>query len=236
MLGVISLTCAVNGRGATVGTALAAAHDLDALWEATAAGSGLTATTAADLLRNGQPELLIGQAENVWLEVKSEPYKLRKNELQKFELAKDVAALGNTPDGGLLVIGLATTKRAGIDTISAVRPVPVEMVSSESYRDTINAHIYPPPAGLTVELLPMHGETALLLTSVPAQPPENLPLMVVGARVADRVLSTHASIPTRVGDETILTHPAGIHSLLVAGRAALARDLAHRQAGDETGN
>lgn len=231
---VAHLTCELRGRGRTLGDGADAADDVLALWDAALSG-GLSAATTVDLIRAQRPELLVGQAESNWLEVKQEPYRLGER-AQEFELAKDVAALGNTLNGGILVIGLATTKREGVDVISKVRPIPVGLIDPARYRGVIDRLVYPPAEGLVIERVETEPGKGVLVIVVPDQPAEVRPLLVLGAVIGEKIIGSHVSIVRRRDDATTATHPAALHSLLAAGRAALAghgplpRDAEH---GDE---
>lgn len=217
---IAHLTCEIRGRGRTLGDVADSADDLLALWSATLSG-GLSTSTALDLLRARRPELLVGQTESSWLEAKREPHRLQEAD-QQLELAKDVAALGNTANGGILVIGLATTKRDNADVIAKVRPIPVGLIDPAGYRRVIDRFVYPPIEGLTIERIEIDHGAGLLVVAVPEQPPEVRPLLVLGAVVGKNVVGSHVSIVRRRGDSTTATHPAALHSLLAAGRAALA--------------
>jgi hypothetical protein len=218
-LTVAHLTCEVRARGATLGDAVAAAEDVLALWDATL-GGGLTAATALDLMRSGRPDLLIGEPESVWLEVKGAPYRLQDQD-QELELGKDVSALGNVAGGGVLVIGLATSRRDGVDVVNKVRPVPMHLLDAGKYRKVIDRVVYPPPEGLEVDAVELEPGKGLLVINIPPQPVEVLPLLVVGVVAGTKFVGSHVSIVRRRGDGTIATHPAALHSLIAAGRAAL---------------
>lgn len=216
---VAGLTCEVRGRGRTLGEVASAADELLMLWGATYGGA-LSAVAAADLIRAGRPQLLVGEAESSWLEVKREPYRL-DDPGQQLELAKDVAALANTRDGGLLVIGLATARRADLDVVWKVRPISVALIEPARYRRIIDRLVYPPIEGLEVEWAEVSPGKGVLAIVVPEQPQESRPLLVLGAIVGDKLAGSHVSIVRRRGDATTATHPAALHSLLAAGRAAL---------------
>lgn len=61
----------------------------------------------------------------------------------------------------------------------------------------------------------------MLVVSVPPQADELQPFLVRGAIVAGKFKGSYISIVTRRGEDTVATDPAAIHSLLVAGKAAL---------------
>lgn len=218
---VAHLTCEVRGRGRVLGDALRAGEDVLALWEATT-GSGLSITTTVDLLRAERPELIVGQDESDWLEAKQAPYRLDETH-QQLELAKDVAAMANGADGGLIVIGLATVRRGERDVISKVRPVPFALLDCSRYLRVIEKYLYPPPEGLKVELVKVDDDGGLLMILVPRQPAEARPVLVVGAVVDGRVVGSYVSVFKRRGDATTAAHPVALHSLIAAGRAALSQ-------------
>lgn len=118
LMNLTHLTVKIEPRGRTVGDALTVGDDLYALWMASLGGS-LNPETVADLVRAQRPQLLTGQPESVWLEAKGGAYDLSST-LSQLELGKDVAALANRGDGGILLIGLTTGKTQGVDTIKKV--------------------------------------------------------------------------------------------------------------------
>ena len=147
---VYRLTIEIGVRGRTVGDAVELGVDLLRLWEASA-GGGFTPATVADLLRAQRPELLIGQPEAEWFEAKQAPYGLGEN-LEEIELAKDVAALANRPEGGLLVIGLVTAKQGGRDVVKRVRtqtdePAPAAAIPPEPRQVDLSATARPARRG-----------------------------------------------------------------------------------------
>ena len=99
--------------------------------------------------------------------------------------------------------------------MNGIRPDP------RVYRRIIEKLVYPPPEALGVELVETEPGKGILAISVPRQPPELRPLLVLGAIAGDKVLGSHVSIVRRRDDATQDTDPAAIHSLLAAGRAAL---------------
>jgi hypothetical protein len=217
---VARLTVEISPRGRTVGEALQIGDDLRALWEASVGGS-MTPRTMADLLRAERPELLVGQPETVWFEAKGRAYDL-KTDRDAIELAKDVSALANRAEGGLLVLGVATTKRAGVDTVKAVRPLPMRSVDPRRHQQSLDKWIFPRPQDLVIEAITVAPDRAVMFILVPPQPDALLPFLVTGAIREGRIIGNHFSLVRRRGDETAFTQAEAVHGLMVAGRAALA--------------
>jgi hypothetical protein len=230
---VYRMVVEISPRGRTVGHAMAIGADILHLWEAILHG-GLTPATVVDLLRAQRPELLVGQPETVWFEAKQAPYRL-DDPLQRIELAKDVAALTNQREGGLLVIGLATRKRRDVDVVAGVRPQPMELLSARRYRLILDRWVYPPPEELVIEAVEVEPDKGLLFILIPRQAEALHPFFVVGAISDGRLLGNHFSLVRRRGDETVATNAIAVHSLLVAGRAALATARREPSAADQSG-
>jgi hypothetical protein len=94
-------------RSATLGDAWRLGEDAAALIEIVQ-GEEIPRAMALDLLRNGRWGVFKGQLESDWLEAKGAPYvdsNAGRGENWKYELAKDVAAFANSPDGGIIVMG-----------------------------------------------------------------------------------------------------------------------------------
>lgn len=225
------LTLEILGRGRTLNDAAEASDDVHALWHATAGGD-LAPATVVDFLRAQRPELLVGTPESSWLEVKRSGYALERVD-QQFELVKDVAAIANTENGGLLILGLATSKANGRDVISRYQPLDPKNIDPRSYRRVIETRLYPRPQGLTVERIETGPEEALLLISIPGQPPENQPVLVRGVLAGGATLGHHVGLFRREGDQTVWTDPTALHSLIAAGRAALAAGLSQPSSPDQ---
>lgn len=217
---VARLTVEISPRGRTVADALAIGEDLLSLWSASLGGS-MSPDTLADLLRGQRPELLVGLPETEWFEAKGSTYQL-KSEKAAIELAKDVSAFANREGGGILVLGFTTSKRGGVDTVRAVRPLDLTSVDPRRYQQALDKWIFPPPQDVVIEAVRVDSDTALLFILVPPQPDSLLPFFVTGAIVDGRLLGNHFSLVRRRGDGTAVTGPEAVHGLVVAGRAALA--------------
>jgi hypothetical protein len=222
----------INPRGLTVGDALQIGSDILQLWNA-GTGGGITPPTAADLIRAKRADLLIGQRENEWFEVKQAPYRL-ENVIEQIELAKDVSALANRADGGLLVIGLVTGRQGEHDVVKRLRTQPVERLSPRRYRQSLDRWIYPRLRDIVVDAVVVEPGRGLLMILIPPQPEPLWPFLVVGAIVNKRILGNHFSLVRRRGDQTVDDTAAVVHGLMVAGRAALSdapRHIGSRETG-----
>jgi hypothetical protein len=181
-------------------------------------GGALRRETTLDLLHGRRVDVLLGQQETEWIDFKREGY--AKTDRGKLELAKDVASFANA-DGGILVLGVATTKSGHIETASAVMPCPAGSVSVQSYRAVIARRIHPPPERLEIFSIPQMPHGDVWVVSVPPQPEEFKPFLVHGAVLGGKVNDAYYSIVTRRDDGAVATSPQAVHALLSAGRAAL---------------
>lgn len=196
--------------------------DLISLLEASTDGS-LARTTALDLLRGGHAEVLIGQPESDWLEVKVDHYDLSAR-TGKIKLALAVSRFANAEAGGLVVVGMATKNLPGGEVVRAVRPLPDDPGMQRRYRSALSQHLYPPPDGLEIEPVPVAGRDGMLMViNVPPQPEELKPFLVHGAIVDGAVEGAFISIVRRRGDASIPTTAPALHSTIAAGRALLRR-------------
>ncbi|MBI2360557.1 MAG: ATP-binding protein [Deltaproteobacteria bacterium] len=110
------------------------------------------------ILGSGDFSPLIGRFEDQRIECKGQPYRLESEE-QKLELAKDVSALANT-DGGLVLIGVATTRDSahGQDRITAVRPFELARFDQDRYQKVIGDWLWPPQSQIDVRWFPSQGD------------------------------------------------------------------------------
>jgi hypothetical protein len=198
--GYWTITATIRWRrpGATVGEAFALG-DQATVRLAAGAGGGLTRETAADLIRSGNADLLIGETESVWLEVKSHPYRLDQP-TQEFELAKDVAAIANA-GGGLLLLGAKTKRLAETEEIRAVNGCLLTHVSPRRYRRLVRRLVYPEVSDLAIELMPgPDAGQGVALIDIPPQDPGKQPFIVHGRhrrRRRTRRVRRHPAPPWR---------------------------------------
>ena len=216
---VYQVSISINPRGLTVGRALQVGSDILLLWEASIGGA-LTPATAADLIKSGRGDILIGQFESEWFEAKQAPYRMG-DAVEEIELAKDVSALANRSAGGLLVIGLVTKHLGERDLVSRVRPQPMSLLVRRRYKQSLDRWIYPRLRDVLIDLVEMEPGRGLLTILIPPQPEPLWPFLVCGAVVGKKALGNHFSLVRRRGDETVDDTAAVVHGLMVAGRAAL---------------
>lgn len=170
-----------------------------------------------DVLRYA-PALLVGQPESTWLEAKRQPYNLDL-EIQRLELAKDVAAMANA-NGGIIVFGCSTKTVDGHDLISRVGNFDTAALSSQRYMQILRSRIFPMPARLTISTVG-RGVSGLGYIHIPRQPEELRPFFLKSSKSKGGIKSTSLTMPVRVGASVEYDSPEAIHSLIVAGRAAL---------------
>jgi Putative DNA-binding domain len=177
---------------------------------------------ALRMIQLGQAPALLGHEESEWLECKSFAYEFKKihESLWKHELAEDVAQFANTESGGLLLIGFHTKRKAGIDTIEKITPVPASDTRLQAYRDILRQRIHPPVGRLLIESFPWNGGQIVCIF-VPPQKYENQPYLVSGSVIQGRYMRSGVTIVRRQGDASIPITAEEIHSTLVAGRAFL---------------
>ncbi|MET7736385.1 ATP-binding protein [Streptomyces sp. NPDC005402] len=181
----------------------------------------LTRETTLDLLRAGHAEVLVGQPEGPWLDVKSSHYDLDSTQ-GKISIAQSVSRFANAELGGIVVVGMKGKKVPGGELIHSIHPVPVDGRTLRRYQSALEHHLYPPPDLLDIECHETDGKGIVFL-HVPPQPEELKPFLVHGAVVDGQVEGAFISIVRRRGEGSIpITAPA-IHSTLSAGRALLRR-------------
>jgi hypothetical protein len=219
--GSVFISVAPSNRGRTVGDLLEFARPFATLAEA-ARGKGLSPSTAADVLRGAYPTALIGQPESQWLDVKRTAPRV-ESDVERVEFAKDVAAFANTREGGLIVYGLRAAKTPSGEVIDRVTPFPPSMMSPKQLTAIVRRRVHPYPLGMRVELVPLAEESAVGLVLVPPQLDARKPFLVSGTVMRGKVREMYVGLPMRAGEDTLWDDIAGVHALMVAGRAALNR-------------
>lgn len=209
----------VRTRGRTLAGAYAIGSDLDSFLGALN-GLGLTMDGAAELIRAGKADVLVGLPESPWLEAKMAGYSL-KDLGEKIKLARAVTGFANAEQGGLLVLGLRTRKSPDGDVISQVTPIPSANLRVRQYRRAIDQLVHPPIDHLQIERIATDSSRALLLITVPRQPERLKPFLVHGALIGETTEGAFISIVRRRGEDSIPITPEAIHTMIVAGRSIL---------------
>lgn len=203
--------------------ALALGNDVLELLYA-AHGGELTPSTTLNLLRAGRWDLLVGQPESQWLDVKREPYDRTKPHW-KYELAKDVAAFANSDSGGLIVLGLTATDRGDGEIVTGRHFFPLQQISRQAYRNMAARLIYPRVVGLEIERIQIEEagpDAGIAVVIVPPQPASARPFLVHGLVRQRNVLGSHIMLPFRQEDETRVLEPAALHARIRLGEDVLA--------------
>ena len=120
------------------------------------------------------------------------------------------------------MIGMAAKKRPDGEEIRNVCPVPSDPKARRRYESSLEAHLFPPPEGLRIDIVNVEGGDVVLI-DVPPQPEELKPFLVHGAVVDGKLEGAFISIVRRRGDSSIPITAAAIHTTLTAGRALLRR-------------
>jgi hypothetical protein len=209
-------------------------RDLDDIGEAAEAliealdGGELTRLTAGDLIRGAHANVLIGQPEGHWLDVKNQHYDLHRRagkinlaQSGKIKLAQSVSRFCNSEDGGLVLVGMTTKPIPDGEEIRDLRPVPRNKRMLRLYQQALEDHLHPPPDNLSIEAVDVGDDGMLILIDVPPQPEELKPFLVHGAVVDGKVEGAFISIVRRRGEGSIPITAPMIHSTLAAGRALL---------------
>jgi Putative DNA-binding domain len=209
-------------EGATVANAWKLGDEARALLLAKE-GDELRRPIALDLLRAGRWDLFRGQPESAWLEAKGAPYDHLGDNWQ-FELAKDVAAFANSPEGGVIVLGMTTEDRGDGDTIDGYKEFELSRVRRQSYRNYVAQRIYPRVAGFEVHRIegttkPGHGLAVLV---IPPQPGSSRPFLVQGALAGNELLGAHVLLPVRREDDTALMDASALHARIRLGEQVIA--------------
>jgi hypothetical protein len=188
-----------------------------------AVGDGMfSRDVALQVLRAARPEILLGQPESVYLDVKQSHYDL-DTAYGEIALAQAVARFANAERGGLLVIGMRGRKVPGGEVISKLVPLPVSGRDVRRYRLTIERRLFPLVDGLEIFSVDAAEGGKLLVIHVPPQAEELKPFLVHGAIVGGQVQGVFISIVRRRDEHSVpITAPA-IHAMLAAGRALLRR-------------
>lgn len=207
----------------TVGDLIDGAGAIADYLKATKSGP-LDAVGVLNLLRAGHFNLLIGETESEYLEVKTAMHPIwvagTPGEKAKIELAQDVARFANGDLDALLVIGYREGSGTP-DKIGSLTPVANSLLNPTQIAEVLDARIVPPIDGLLVETFSTSAAESVLAIYIPQQPAEMQPYLVHGAIAEGRVEGAFFSIVRRRGEGSITTSAQQIHAYIVAGKRFL---------------
>jgi hypothetical protein len=207
-------------KGRTVKDAGRFGDDVIRLLDASDGGE-LGFATTLDLLKARQWDLLKGQPESDWLDVKSKPYD-QADKTWSYELAKDVAAFANSPAGGMVVLGMTARDDGDGEVITGYKEFVLDEVRSSTYRKHVAQRVYPRLRGFQV--FRIAGKTkgrGLVVLHVPPQPDSARPFLVEGVVTAGGILGAHVLLPIRREDDTDLWNAAALHARIRLGEQVI---------------
>jgi hypothetical protein len=212
-------------RGGTVADVWRIGDEAQTLLQA-AEGGELPRSVALDLFCAGRWDLFKGQPESDWLEAKGAPYDHLAGKLGKnwpYELAKDVAAFANSPEGGLIAIGLTTEDQGDGEVINGHREFDLSRVRGPTYRKYVAQMVYPRVIGFEVRRIEgAREDRGLAVLVIPPQSPSDRPFLVQGVISRGKALGSHVPWPVRREDDTALMDAAAIHARLRLGEQVIA--------------
>jgi hypothetical protein len=180
----------------------------------------LTIEEVAGILSKGAFDEFISAVEHEQFECKSGLYDIRAVK-GKIELAKDVSALANSA-GGYLLIGPATEKDQlhNEDEVKSVSQFPSSLFQPDTYRNILNAFIYPPIPNLEIQWYAGKDEPTKGIASifVPPKSVDEKPFLVVQSDVDSQVSGSLFGYFERVGDDALPTSVHMIRDMMKDGK------------------
>jgi hypothetical protein len=162
---------------------------------------------------------VIGMAETVWLEFKSQPYLPRDDEAKRLELAKDVSAMANG-GGGLIVFGYKTAPDVltSRDIVKARTPVSTSLVDIDSYKKVLESWTYPPMRGINIEWWGVDQGRGVLTIAVSPASEAQQPILVLKASVEGVKRSILLGYFLRTEDRVSDSNAGELHADIQMGR------------------
>ncbi len=132
------------------------------------------------IIKNGDFSKLISESESEFFDCKRDVYDL-KNNMAKYELAKDVSAFANA-GGGYILIGIETKKseKSFYDEVTKMHPFKEGVCNHEQYIDIISDWIYPKLRGAEARWYPIkeNPNKGIFVIEIPNQPEINKPFLI----------------------------------------------------------
>jgi len=165
-----------------------------------------------------EPALLVGTPEGPRIEFKRPSAYRLEHDSGKWELAKDVAAMANV-EGGLIVIGVATTKDPYVngDVASSIAPckAPYDLPQIKS---VLAGWLFPPQhVGLDVFPIADQSPEHLLVITVDPVPERDRYVMVRKEAMDNGKFRNAVAVPLRTGDDTRWLSPDELYRLINDG-------------------
>ncbi|WP_329060424.1 AlbA family DNA-binding domain-containing protein [Amycolatopsis sp. NBC_01480] len=203
----------------TVSSALKLAATIEKLLKVVDEGKPDSSTTW-NLICAGHAQVLYGQPESEWLEVKVHDWDL-STEGGKIELSQDIARFANGDNEGILIVGLGTKY---IDGVEWVIRGPIQQFTQRDatrHHKVLDQRIYPPIDGLRVNAVDSGNGGTLLAFKIPKQAAELKPFLVHGVIVESKTEGAFFSVVRRRGEHSIPVTAQALHAQIAAGRAFL---------------
>ena len=178
------------------------------------------------MLGDGRWEELLDLAESESLDFKAQPYALdahdsAKQRRNRWELAKDVVAMANSPQGGCIVIGVRTEQSpdSSEDVSVELSRFPCSILDPKQYKDTIATNAYPLIQGVEVSIHKRDDEDGCLaLIEVPPQDEDDGPFLLNKILDPEGKHTQGFAMPKREGSHTRWQPIGMIHRDIADGR------------------
>lgn len=184
----------------------------------------LNAAQIRTILVEGREEGLIGIPETQDLDFKETVYALHDassnaRRHHAWELAKDVSAMANSPNGGCIVIGVRTEPHptSNEDVAAEVKPFPCDLLDQQQYNDAIAENAYPIIKGVEV-LKYERDDKCLALIVVPPQDQDDGTFLLKKIVDPDGTPTEGFAIPVRDGSHTRWQPIGMIHRDIADGK------------------
>jgi hypothetical protein len=179
-----------------------------------------TVEEIATILSSGTFEDLISCVEHLQFECKRGLYDFKATK-NKIELAKDVSALANAA-GGYILIGPATEKDPlqSKDEVKSVSQFPSSLFHPDTYRNILNALIYPPIPNLEIRWYPGKDDPEKGIASI-FVPPKSVgekPFLVVQSDLDSQVSGNLFGYFERIEDDSLATSVHMIRDMMKDGK------------------